>query len=70
MEVILCPYCRSRIDEDTILCPTCGEDTTRDAPIEMELEEVMKAERKACRFCGASMLAAALVCPSCRRWQR
>jgi lipopolysaccharide biosynthesis regulator YciM len=67
--MILCPYCLSPVDENTKFCPTCGEDTTRDALVEMTQEEYLNKERITCRFCGNSMLKLAPVCPSCRRWQ-
>jgi len=67
--IILCPYCLSPVDENTKLCPTCGEDTTCDALIEMEPEEYRNKERKTCRFCRSPMLKLAPLCPSCRRWQ-
>ena len=69
MILILCPYCMSRIDEQTRVCPTCGEDTTRDAPFERTSAEIVEEPRKRCRFCGASIFALAVICPSCRRRQ-
>lgn len=67
---ILCPYCLSPISEETTLCPTCGEDTTRDAAFEWSPEEYQSAPRQPCPFCGAAMLALAVVCPACQRWKR
>jgi len=67
--IILCPYCLSSVDENVKLCPTCGEDTTRDALVEMTPEEYLNKERKTCRFCDNSMVKLASLCPSCRRWQ-
>ena len=67
--IILCPYCLSPVDENVKLCPTCGEDTTRDALVEMTPEEYLNKERTTCHFCGNSMLKLAPLCPSCRRWQ-
>ena len=67
--IILCPYCLSPVAENVKLCPTCGEDTTCDALVEMTKEKYLNKEQKSCRFCGKSMLKLAPLCPSCRRWQ-
>lgn len=68
--IIFCPYCLSPIDEHTtLLCPTCDEDITRDALVEMTQEEYLNEERISCRFCGSSILKLAPLCPSCHRWQ-
>ena len=69
-ELILCPYCLSPIDKDSALCPTCGEDTTKDAAIEMEVGDYHQESRTQCVYCGKLMLKLALMCPSCRRWQK
>jgi DNA-directed RNA polymerase subunit RPC12/RpoP len=66
---VLCPYCLSRADESSLLCPACGRDTSRDALLEMSLEEIAAAPRKRCAHCGGTMLALASVCAACRRDQ-
>jgi hypothetical protein len=43
--VILCPYCLGTIDEKTKDCPHCNRDTTKDAPLEMTLEEYYNEEK-------------------------
>ncbi|MGH9463764.1 MAG: double zinc ribbon domain-containing protein [Vicinamibacteria bacterium] len=65
-EIVLCPYCMSPIEEGTVLCPACGQDTTRDAAFEMSIEKYDNYPRTQCPFCGALMLDMAVVCPSCR----
>jgi hypothetical protein len=69
-ELILCPYCLSPIEEGVVLCPACGEDTTRDAAFEMTVGQYQQEARKQCLHCGQLMLKMALICASCRRWQR
>jgi RNA polymerase subunit RPABC4/transcription elongation factor Spt4 len=69
-ELILCPYCVLPIGQDTTLCPTCGEDTTKDAAFEMTVGEYHRESRKPCVHCGQMMLRMAVMCPACRRWQR
>lgn len=64
---ILCPYCRSPISEGTGICPTCGQDTTRDAAIEMNDMEIVQAGTKKCTNCGASVMVGAVTCPECQK---
>jgi ribosomal protein L40E len=62
---VFCPYCVTPIAEAAVLCPRCGQDTTRDAPFEMTLAEHRAEEKKACRHCGATMLIYAVRCSVC-----
>jgi hypothetical protein len=68
--VILCPYCMGVIGEETVDCPTCGLDTTRDAPLEMSLAEAAAMARTQCAFCGTRIPTWADPCPYCRRGKR
>lgn len=63
---ILCPYCRSPISADTVVCPACGMDTTRDAKIEADDMELVQAQTRPCPHCGASVMVGAVICPECR----
>lgn len=69
MPIILCPYCASRIDEDTVDCPACGLDTTCDAKLELSESEFGALTEKSCRQCGSRIAGLAFFCPSCRRWE-
>jgi DNA-directed RNA polymerase subunit RPC12/RpoP len=63
--LVFCPYCVTPISEATVMCPRCGQDVTRDAPIEMSLADYRVEEKKTCPYCDARMLAYAIRCPAC-----
>ncbi len=68
--VILCPYCMGVIDEETVICPTCGLDVTRDAAFEVSLAEMACGKRHPCPSCGTRIQALADPCPFCGRGER
>lgn len=61
-----CPYCVTPIKDSARICAACGEDVTRDAPLEMTLKEYRTAEKKTCQHCGKEMLSSAVRCANCR----
>jgi len=69
-EMIFCPYCYEQIAEDTVLCPACRLDTTRDAKVEMDSAGLTRERRAACLSCGRQIVAAATICRFCRTRQR
>ena len=69
IDMILCPYCLTPLAPGTINCPSCLQDTSNDAPIEMDAEQYASALRKQCSACGATMLELAVTCPVCRKRQ-
>jgi len=69
-EMIFCPYCYEQIAEDTVLCPGCRQDTTRDAKVEMDRADLARMQRASCLSCGRQILAAANTCRFCRTRQR
>lgn len=64
-ELLLCPYCFGIIDEQAVICPSCKNNVTNDAPVEMTVGEYNNAARIACSYCGKSKLRLAKICPSC-----
>lgn len=68
--VVLCPYCLGLIEETTTDCPTCSLDTTRDAPLEMTLEEAQEIKHKSCPYCSTRIRAWADPCPYCKQGQQ
>ena len=67
--LILCPYCMSPIHEETVICPVCAQDATRDAKIVLTQAQYIATPKKACRYCGTQILNLASVCPTCRQQQ-
>jgi uncharacterized membrane protein YvbJ len=67
--IIFCPYCLTQVEESVKLCPTCGEDATRDALVGMTLEEYINRERVNCDVCGNLKLKLAPLCAVCHTWQ-
>lgn len=67
--LILCPYCMSPVQEQTVICPVCVQDTTRDAKIELTQAQYDAEPKKACLSCGVQILNLASVCPACRQRQ-
>lgn len=65
--VTLCPYCLSKITEETILCKHCEQDTRNDAPFEMSQEEFQSLEKKSCSFCSQSIPELATICLHCKK---
>jgi hypothetical protein len=82
---VVCPYCceplsveveerrlaeyrRDPHERAPIACPVCALDITRDAA--MEEWDIEGRARVACRHCGDSILAQAVYCHHCERWQR
>src|SRR6266581_1799919 len=69
--MIFCPRCYEQIEEDTVLCPTCQLDTTRDAKVEMcSAAELVRERRASCVSCGRQIIALAEFCRFCRTRQR
>ena len=64
--LVFCPYCITPITEQTVDCPRCGQDTTRDAPHEMTLADYRAAGKRACPACAELMDRLAVRCPVCR----
>jgi ribosomal protein L40E len=62
---VFCPYCVTLIAEGMTICSRCDQDTTLDAPLEMTFAEYRAEAKKACRDCGATLLAYAVRCPAC-----
>ena len=69
-DVWLCPYCMGRITRQTIICPHCAEDTTRDAHYEMSPLEYEQEPRYTCPTCGKMRLKSSNPCPHCRTWNK
>jgi hypothetical protein len=63
--IIFSPYCITPISEGTVTCPRCGQDVTRDAPLEMTLADYRAADKNACGQCGAAIHHLALRCGAC-----
>ena len=61
-----CPYCIHPIGDGDRLCPACGQDTTRDAPLEFSAIEALKTKYVTCEQCGASRHPLATICVKCR----
>jgi ribosomal protein L40E len=65
---LVCPYCWSiRTPEE--ICWACGEDTSRDAAIEVTQDELDQVERKTCPKCHERIPVQALRCLKCRTEQ-
>jgi RNA polymerase subunit RPABC4/transcription elongation factor Spt4 len=67
MTFILCPYCLSRITENSNVCPVCESDVTRDAPIEMTDSEIVGQEKRTCPNCGHEIMSLAVICSYCQQ---
>jgi RNA polymerase subunit RPABC4/transcription elongation factor Spt4 len=67
--LIVCPYCKSIVDDKDEICATCNEDMTKDAKWEMTGEQRRTWERISCKSCGKSILDLTYLCPHCRQWQ-
>jgi len=65
--IILCPYCMSKITEETTLCEHCEQDSRNDAPFEMSHEEFQSLEKKSCSFCSHSIPELATICAHCKK---
>jgi double zinc ribbon protein len=67
--LIVCPYCWSEIGVAARSCPACGQDTSRDAKIEIRRTEWMSLPKRACKKCGDQIPARASICSKCRTKQ-
>jgi Immunity protein 26 len=68
--ILTCPYCLSIIqDLSNEICATCHEDMSRDAKMQMTVEEYRTEKRIPCVHCGKSMLNLTVLCPHCLQWQ-
>ncbi len=65
--LIGCPYCMEPKDQDAVLCPHCGGDTTHDPGFEYSQQEHALEERTACPACGKPKIKLAVICPHCRK---
>ena len=63
--LILCPYCLSLVEDKTVICHTCKEDTTRDAKVEMSQAEYDSKLRKPCPSCNSEIMVLTAICPNC-----
>ncbi len=69
-EMIFCPYCYEQIEEDTVICPACQRDTTRDAKVELTSAGLASMGQASCVSCGRQIVALATICRICRTRQR
>lgn len=64
--LVLCPFCLSRIQKDTVVCKICREDTTHYAKIEITQEQYNKESKRDCPECTRSISVFSKVCRYCQ----